>query len=416
MQTPKILIVSADRSLANEVDEALASVNDVNAVTHTVTDYRQGIESARSRRPDLALVEMGRDQRYLKMFVEEVAVGSPETAVVAVFHPSAFSDQGSESDVIISALRLGVQDFLRRPISSADLNQFIDRLSTRSSGRSSRAGTVSTFFSNKGGVGKSTLSVNVGCALAKRYPGRVLVVDASLQLGVCASLLNVSPTTTLIDAVRERDRLDETLIRELSTPHPSGLHLLAAPADAVEATMVDDEIISRVLTLARRSYDYVVVDTFPMLDSVMMAILDLTDTAFLVTESVVPTLLGAAKLLKTLDQIGVASGYRRVVLNRYSDFQGNLKPQDVARRLGQEVAHVIPYQKRLLVHANLGEPMILSAGRMSKFAQRVYKIVDDIAATTPSARAAGSATITGQSGHSVGGLSGSLGSMTGGNR
>ncbi len=389
-KNPKILIVGPDRTLQREVESALAAIEDINPVTIYAPDFRQGIESARNRRPEMALVEMGRDNRYLRMFVEEVGAASPETAIAAVFHPSTFSEHASESEVVIEALRLGVQDFLRRPISSKDLEQFLQRTFKYGVGRQNQQGIIATFFSNKGGVGKSTLAVNVACALGKTAPGRVLLVDGSLQMGVCANLLDMTPRTSIMDAVRERDRLDETLVRELSVLHePSGVHLLAAPADAVEASKVDDELMSRVLTLARRAFDYVVVDTFPMLDSVMMAVLDLADRRFLVTESVVPTLRGALRLLKTLDDVRIPSEGRRIVLNRYSTFDGNLRPDDVAKRIGSAVEHVVPYQKKLLVAANLGTPYIFSAGVASDFRRAIGKIVEDIQGARSGSRSSG---------------------------
>ena len=63
------------------------------------------------------------------------------------------------------------------------------------------------------------------------------------------AMLDLKPATSLTDAFRERDRLDETLLRQLAVPHSCGLHLLAAPPDAVEAAQVSDEVIARVLTL-----------------------------------------------------------------------------------------------------------------------------------------------------------------------
>ena len=74
----------------------------------------------------------------------------------------------------------------------------------------------------------------------RALPEKVLLIDASLQMGVCASMLDLKPATTMTDAYHERDRLDETLLRQLATPHDCGLHLLAAPADAVEAAYIDE--------------------------------------------------------------------------------------------------------------------------------------------------------------------------------
>jgi pilus assembly protein CpaE len=351
-----------------------------------VDDYRRGIEAARSRHPALVLVEMTGDLQALEAFAEEVSVASPGTAVAAVFTPDIFGPDVSESAIIIGALRAGVKDFLRRPMSSKDLEQLIDRLARRSLLAPRRLGKTIFFLGNKGGVGKSTVAINVACGLAGRYPEKVLLIDASLQMGVCASMLDLRPATTMTDAYHERDRLDETLLRQLATPHSSGLHLLAAPADAIEAAYIDDEIMSRILTLARRSYDYVIVDSFPMIDRVMMAVLDLSDQAYIVLESVVPTLLGGARLLKLLEDLGVAGERIRVVLNRYMNFAGNLKPRDVAQLLGRPVDHVVPYKKNVVVSANLGRPYILRAGRFFGFGRAITRIIDEVSGPSPPSR------------------------------
>lgn len=386
--TPRILIVGPDRTLPQEVEAALTSIDEVRAVTHYVSDTRQGIESARSRRPDIALVEMAGDEPHLRLFVEEVRATCPETAIAAVFHPSTFTEAASESDVVIHALRLGVQDFLRRPVSSTDLRQFLFRHLGRARATGGAQGVIATVFANKGGVGKTTIATNLAVSIARESPGRVLLIDGSLQLGVCASLLDITPERTLTDAARERDRLDETLIRELAIPHGSGVHLLAAPHDAVEAARIDDELMSRVLTLSRRAFDTVIVDTFPMLDAVMMAVLDLADTAYLVTEAVVPTLRGSAQLMGTLDQLGIPRERRRVILNRYATFDGNQKPDEVARRLGQPVDHVLPYDRRLLIAANAGEPFVIKYPR-KPFSRSIARIAAEVDAQRPApARAA----------------------------
>ena len=197
-------------------------------------------------------------------------------------------------------------------------------------------------------------------------------------MGVCATMLDLKPQTTMTVAAQERGRLDEMLLRQLTEPHACGLHLLAAPGDAVEAAMIDDEMISRIITLARRTYDYVIVDSFPMLDRVMMAVLDLSDRAYIVIESVVPTLLGGAKFLKLLGDLGVPQDRIRVIVNRYMNFAGNLKPADVSRQLGHVIDHVIPYNKSVVVAANLGKPSMLRSGRFSGFNRAISRIVDEL--------------------------------------
>ncbi len=361
-----------------ELDSAVTSLDDLHAVLYYAGDFRRGIESARSRRPQVAFVEMGSDVRPLSAFAEESAVVSPETTVAAVFRPEGFGPEVSESAILIEAIRAGVKDFLRRPVSGSELGELLRRI-RRTTGRpGGRLGKIISFVSNKGGVGKSTLAVNSACGLALRHPDRVLLVDASLQMGVCASLLNLAPNTSLTDVARDADRLDETLVRQFATPHSSGLHLLAAPAGAVEAADIDDEVLSRVLTLARRTYDFVLVDTFPMLDRAVVSVLDLSDRAYVVLENVVPTLLGGVKYVQVLEGLGVPKERQRIVLNRYTRLPGSVHPADVAARLGRPVDHVVPYDNGIVVSANTGVPYVLRASRLFGRGRQLRRLVREI--------------------------------------
>ena len=269
---------------------------------------------------------MGGDVRPLQAFAEEAADVSPETTVAAVFRPDAFEPDVPESTIFIQAIRGGVKDFLRRPVSSSELAELVRRVQRAPVRETGRLGRIISFVSNKGGVGKSTLAVNAAFGLAVRHPQRVLLIDASLQMGVCASLLDLTPTTSLIDVVRERNRLDETLIRQMAMPHKSGLHLLAAPADAVEAADIDDEVLSRDFHPCPAHLRLRIVDTFPVLDRAIVAVLDLSDRAYVVVENVVPTVLGAIKLMEVLRSLGLSNERQRVVLNRYTTLPGSVKP------------------------------------------------------------------------------------------
>ena len=274
----EILTLTDDPQLQTELQNAADALGESSPRLRFAVDRRDLMEAVRSKPPGLILAPFGDKPGDVSSLAKELAELAPLIPLAAIFRTDGFRDDVSESNVLIEAMRAGTRDFLRRPISTTELRTLLDNVG-KFDGRSSRAdavtfGRVITFISNKGGVGKSTLATNTAVGLAQRYPDRVLLIDGSLQMGVAAALLDAQPRATLADVAAERDRLDVTMIRQMATQTEFGVHLLAAPDDAVEAMDVDDAVMSRVITLARRAYDFVIVDTFPMFDSVVVAILD----------------------------------------------------------------------------------------------------------------------------------------------
>jgi len=380
--TPQILVVGSDPLLKDEFTAAVAGLRGWKPVVHSVRGARQGIELARNRRPEVVCVQVEGDPRSLKSFAEEVSAAAPGTAIVALYRPDGLGFSDGESTVIIEAVRAQVQDFLRRPLSTGELQQLLDRVLRRPKEAKKDLGRVLSFVSNKGGVGKSTMSVSVACELARRLPpGKVLLVDCSVHLGSCGPMLDLTPTTTLAHAAREQNRLDETLLRKLTVRHECGLDLLGAPVDPVDASVVDDETLSRTLTLARRSWDWVIVDTFPMLDGMIMSILDMSDRAYVVVQNTVPNIVGASRLLPVIAQIGFPKERTKIVLNNnFEKAPGGLTLADVEARLDADVDYIIPYQKRLITALNTGRPYILHGTQLFGFGKAVKRLVDDVLA------------------------------------
>ena len=389
--TPHILVVGSDPLLKEEFETAIHGLRRWKPVVHFVRSSRQAIEVARNRRPEIVCMQLEADPRSLKTFAEEIEASAPGSIVVALYRPENLGFGDSEHSVVIEAMRAQVRDFLRRPLAGPELQQLLDRLLRKPVETKRELGKIISFVSNKGGVGKSTMSVSVACEVARRLPpGRVLLVDVSLHLGSCAPMLDLAPQTSLAHAARERNRLDETLLRKLTVRHECGLDLLGAPIDAVEAADIDDESLSRTLTLARRTYDWVIVDTFPMLDGMIMAILDLSDRAYVVVQNTVPNVIGAARLLPVIQHLGFPTERTRIVLNNnFEKAPGGLTLTDVEARLDAEVDFVIPYQKKLITALNTGRPYILHGTQLFGFGKTIKRLVDDLmtSATTEGSEA-----------------------------
>jgi pilus assembly protein CpaE len=382
----RVLIVGSDPSLEEEFRSALSRIPDRKGTVHSVDTYRDALDAARRRQPNLILIEIDRATAEISSLSRDLQGLVPDAAIAAAFRPDRVDQGQSEGAMLIELLRAHVRDFLRRPLAATELRGVIDRLFTRRSGGAAAHGRVTAFLSNKGGIGKSTLAVNVACGLALRHPDEVLLIDTSLQIGTCAMMLDLKPTTSIVDAIRERDRLDKTLLRHLTLRHGSGLRLLAAPADALEASEVNDEAIARIVNMARRSFEYVIIDTFPMLDSVLMTILDVADLDFVVVQGMAPAVAAIARFLPVLEGLGVPQSRQRLVLNyNYKPFLGNLQPIDIADRLQRTVDYVVPYDRRVLTSMNTGSPRILHSRRWERFGRSINAIVDALDSWTVNA-------------------------------
>ena len=364
--------------LVGEVESAVSSAVPGRAFVVHARDREEAERRLRQRTPDVCLLDVGRDAAALRTFVERQRLLAPDLVVVGVqAHPS---DAPTPSDVLVEAVRTKLFDVVERPISSESLRDVVAAVSEGRRDAHARSGRVIAFHSTKGGVGKSTLSINTATGLALDHPDGVLLIDCSLQLGVCASALDLTPKASIATAARERDRLDARLLRELCAYHEdTGLRLLSAPIDAFDASDVDDQAMAQVIALARSTFEFVVIDTLPIVDAVMLTIFDLADRLYLVNQGTVPDVIGAARLREMLDRLEIPADRERIVLNRnMPPFPGQLRPEEVADRIGRDVDFEIPYEKRVLSALNLGRPRILDAGRRG-WGRVVRELIDDAA-------------------------------------
>ncbi len=372
----EILVVGTDASLLDELDQAATGTEEVQPSIRFAEGPRDALATARRRRVDLVCIELGSDPKPVRELAAELRAIDPGVALLGLH---AGGEEHAESPVLIEAVRSRFVDVLRRPISGTELRPILRDLGETTTERRRAEGTLVAFHSTKGGVGKSTLAINTACALAESRPGRVLLVDASLQLGVCAAALDLAPETSLADAARECERLDAGLLRGLTARHESGLHLLAAPRDAVEAAEVDEAALSRVLGTARQCFDVVIVDTLPMVDELMIAILDQAERIFLVNQATVPDVIGASRLLDVLRRLEIDPERWRIVVNRTMPrFPGALGTREIEARLDMPVGYEVPFDRRVLSALNLGEPYVLRASQRRGWGRAVAGIVADV--------------------------------------
>lgn len=223
---------------------------------------------------------------------------------------------------------------------------------------SDRNGKVITVFSPKGGVGKTTVAVNLAVALSGSGAARVCIVDLDLGFGDVAITLQLIPEHTIAEAVDSEEHLDFALLETLLTRHEN-CSILAAPTHPDGKDRVSPGLVRRILRILRQHFDYVVVDTSPSFDDQVLHAFDETDECIIVATLDVPTIKNVKVALETLDALSLVEGRRRLLLNRADDEVG-LTPANVESLLKMPVTTALPTAFAVANATNHGRPIVLS--------------------------------------------------------
>ena len=219
-----------------------------------------------------------------------------------------------------------------------------------------------TCFSPKGGVGTTTIAVNIAVSVAERRPDRTLLIDLDRQFGQVATHLNLIPRQTLADVIRDEAALREPeLLRTYATKHDSGLHVLAAPVGPEQAQLITSDHVDRILTTLLDSYERVVIDTGSWLDERTLRAFEHAESVLFVMNPEIAALKALAALVEYLNEAGTVAAKSTFVLNNTFGRE-ILKLRDVESALGTKVATELPYDPFLYLKAvNEGSPIVVGA-------------------------------------------------------
>ena len=263
-------------------------------------------------------------------------------------------------DMVIRAMRIGASDFLSLPLIKGEFFEVLDKTYkdlTDSKPKKSKC-RVMTVYSNKGGVGKTSIASNLALELAKITKENVALIDLNFQLGDVTTFLDLKPSFNISYMLQNLDKINEDfLLSTLEKYKDTSLYVLADPPFFKQVEDISSKQISKLFNILRDTFSYVVVDTSGGFDGKAMMALENSDLIFLVTIVNLPALRNCQRCLELFEKMGFDDEKTQVLVNRYME-NDEIKAEDVEDVLGRKIYWKIPNNYFSMMSAiNKGVPV-----------------------------------------------------------
>lgn len=307
--------------------------------------------------PDIGIVALDADPDKALQLVTQLRESAPTCSILVL-------STSTDGSLILRAMRAGVKEFVTQPVRIEDLVGALERISNqRFSGgeHGVRASTVIAVAGVTGGVGTTSVAVNLGCALAADERNSVALVDLDMCLGDADVFLDTIPDYTLVDVAQNVTRLDFTLLKRSLTKHSSGLYLLPRPVRLEDVPLVTPEDLRRVIGLLKATFSHVILDLSKSFNALDMVALEQANHVLLITQLDLPCLRNVVRLMMSLSEMETVKDKIKIMVNRVGlDNQISLKK--AKDTMGREVFWQLPNDYRTMVEVrNNGVPLIEQA-------------------------------------------------------
>ena len=389
----KVLIVDDIPETRDHLTKLLGFESDIEVVGSAASGA-EAIALATSLTPDVVLMDINMPDMDGIAATEGLGRAVPTASVVMM------SVQG-EADYLRRSMLAGAREFLVKPFSSDELTASIRQVHTREREKASRLavaapaessggapvgtnpsgepGQVVALFSPKGGVGRTTIAVNMAVAAATELGKKVVLVDGSFQFGDVGVLLNLNPKNkSIADLVPELEQAGHEVesIDTFVINHSAGIRVLLAPPSPEMAELITPAGIKRVIEALRLTHDLVVVDCTAFFNDTTLAILDAADIILTMLSLEITSIKNMRLFLEVAEQLGYENKVR-LVLNRADSALG-IRVQDVEHSIGRKVDETIVSDGRSVVYAlNRGVPFFLS-NREAQVSQDILRLARSV--------------------------------------
>ncbi len=353
MATPnsiRLLLAEDVPQVSQHVRNLLSNQSQVKLL-EVLNDGSKVVEAAKQLRPDVVMVDLLLQGKVKgPQLIEKLRDSGLEIPVVVLTVP--------QHPLARDPAR-GIDAVLTLPFSGFELVNTLSHILADRQARSSGACRVISVFAPKGGVGKTTIAFNLAVSLSQLGVATALI-DGSLQYGDLRALLKVpSDVPSILDL--PTDRVQESDLRDVMWRDPAGIDILLAPPRVEMAEMVSARDVEKTVSLLRRLYETIIIDTPASLSEITLALLDASDVVLLVVTYDSTTIHNTIAVADVFSSIGYAPDKLQYLVNR-SDSSGGIGHDELARALGRRPDFEVVSDGRLVVQANNeGMPFVVSS-------------------------------------------------------
>jgi pilus assembly protein CpaE len=312
---PRLISVYILYKASGRLDSLLDVLKEVREadVIGEATNTEMAMSQITDKVPDMVLVEIGKGLEDHVSFIERMRGIVPRTSFYAF-------GSDLDSDTVIRAVNAGAKYFIKEPFNLSMIGNLIQRSwSERQQGLDEKStdGKVLTVFSNKGGLGKTTVATNLAVSLALTCRKSVALVDLDLQFGDVSIFLDLHPSFTITDLVTRIKELDSELIYSSLIRHETGVHALTEPRMAEESDLITPDHINKIINMMKGLFDFVVVDTTHSFDDVIIEALEISDSILLISVLDLPTIRNTQRCLEIFSRLNFPEEKIKIIVNRF---------------------------------------------------------------------------------------------------
>lgn len=318
--------------------------------------YEFFMEIVAQTNPDAVLIDVDSNEPKAIQLIAAIRASYPGCGVIAV-------SSRSDGQLILKAMRSGAGEFLNSPIQVEELSSALDRVTNNQAGQpKSKSGCVISVTGASGGVGSTTVAVNLACILASSPQNSVVLVDLDLALGDADVFLDAIPDYTILDVATSISRLDLAMLKKSLTKHETGTYLLPRPYNIEDSELITTDDFRKVMNLLKASFSHLVIDlskAFGRMDHVAM---QMSDHVLLLTQLDLPCLRNVVRIMSALEKQDGIHDKIRVVVNRVGIEKNQISFASAEETINREIYWKIPNNYSVVAESrNNGIPLIRHA-------------------------------------------------------